>query len=269
MYQLESLLISGSNVESRNANGDSPKSIAKRIGNEEIQSLIENGVGLVNTEDRRIIAKRIGYEDIQFLIENTDNRGIITKRMGYEGIQSLIEDSVNTENSEGETPLFTASRNRYGGEEQVKWLISKGAYVNTKNKSHEVDLCLGVKRNVLVAKPKLYTALMVAQDIETIKALIRAGADLNVQASDGNTALMLYTKYDWFSGVKELIYAGADANLTNKWFETALIIAKRSYKINRVGSTELIALLQENTTRKFVPFILSPLFFIFKSEYDY
>jgi ankyrin repeat protein len=270
-YQIESLLIAGSNVEIRNADGDSPKIIAKRIGIKDIQFLIENGVDLNNSEDRKIIAKKITYEDMVFLCEHTSNRRIISKRISYEEIQSLIKNSINKEIREekiplslslmGETPLFTASRR--GSTKKVKWLIKKGAYVNTKCKSYENDLSLAIggKRG---AKPRLHTALMVANDIDTVKALIRAGADINVQASDGNTALMLYTKYNWLEGVEELFAAGADANLTNKWFETAYIIAKK-----KRNSTKFINLLQKNTARKVVPSILSPLFFLFKSEYDY
>lgn len=286
-YQIESLLIAGSNVECRNADGDSPKIIAKRIGNEEIQSLIENGVDLVNTEDRKVIAKRISYEDMEFLCSHSYTWGFLTKRISYEEIQSLIENSINTENKcgpyKGEMPLFTASKQ--GQTKKVKWLIKKGAYVNTK-KSHilldrygnektvnpKLKTALMVAWNVEIARELIRagadinvqdsdgnTALMVLQDIETAKELIRAGADMNVQNSDGNTALMLYAKDGWLEGVEELISAGADANLTNKWFETALTIAKR------VGVYDaIITLLQKNTVKKVVPSILSTLFSSFR-----
>jgi len=285
-YQIESLLIAGSNVEVRNADGDSPKIIAKRIGNDEIQSLIENRVDLDNSEDRKIIANRISYEDMDFLCGYSGiNSGIICKRISYEGIQSIIENRVNTENRDGEMPLFTASW--YGQAKKVKWLIEKGAYINTK-KSHKftnrgyektanpkLKTALIVARNVKTVRELIRagadidvqdsdgnTALMVAECIEIAKELIRAGANMNVQNLDGNTALMLYTKANWFEGVEGLISAGADPDLTNKWFETALTIAKR----NSHG-IKLENYLYENTAWKFIPFILSTLFWPFKSEH--
>lgn len=165
-YKIESLLIAESNIEIRNADGDSPKTIAKRIGNEDIQSLIENGADLINTENRM-----------------------------------------------GNTPLFIASLQ--GHTEKIKWLIKKGAYVNTKNKCHKIYRGVEAYGTVVplyeeTIKPKLYTALMAAQNIETVKALILAGADINEQSSDGNTALMLYTKDKWLEGVEELISSGVN-----------------------------------------------------------
>jgi ankyrin repeat protein len=154
-----------------------------------------------------------------------------------------------------------------GHTEKVKWLIKKGAYINTKNKCHKIPRGMELYGTVVpmyeeTIKPKLYTALMVAKNIDTIKALIQAGADINVQASDGNTALMLYTKDNWFEGVEELISAGADANLTNKWFETALTIAKRNNLIIKLKNY-----LYKNTAWKLIPSILSTLFWPFKSEH--
>ena len=224
--KIESFLIAGSNVEIRNADGDSPKIMAKRIGNEDIQSLIENG-----------------------------------------------DDLINTENRMGKTPLFIASLQ--GHTEKVKWLIKKGAYVNTKNKCHKIPRRMEMYGTVVpmyeeTIKPKFYTALMAAQNIKTAKALILAGSDINEQASDGNTALMLYTKDNWLEGVEELISAGADANLTNKWFETALTIAKKNSKSKTMHYKQpekLINFLQKYTARKFIPSILSTLFCTFKSGY--
>ena len=118
-------------------------------------------------------------------------------------------------------------------------------------------------------KPRFYTVLMASQNIETVKALIKAGAHINEKGSDGNTALMLYAKDNWFEGVEELITAGADTNLVNKWYETALIIAKKNSKSKTMHykkPEKLIYILQENTNRNFVPSVLSPLFSLFKDR---
>lgn len=221
--KIETFLIAGSNVEIENDYGDSSKIIAKRIGNKDIQSLIEKSGELINTENRM-----------------------------------------------GQTPLFIASLQ--GHTEKVKWLIKKGSYINAKNKCHKISRGMEVygtvfERSEETIKPRFYTSLMAAQNIEIVKVLIKAGADINEQNSDGNAALMLYTKDNWLEGVEELISAGADANLVNKWYETALTIAKKNSKskTKHYKQTEkLINLLQGNTTKKFIPFILSSLFCMFK-----
>ena len=213
-YKIESLLIIGCNVEYKNADGDTPEIIAKRINSEEILSLLKNADKLINAEDRM-----------------------------------------------GTTPLMVAALQ--GHTEKARWLIKKGAYINTKNKCHQIFRGMELYGTVVpmseeTTKPKLLTALMVARNIDTVKALILAGADINVQAADGKTALMLYTKDNWLEGVEWLIYAGADANITNKRFETALIIAKRVGVYDRI-----ITLLEQNTVKKVVPSILSTLFRFF------
>ena len=50
-YKIESLLIAGSDIDIRNKEGESPKIIARRINNETIQSLLEDGGKLSNTEN--------------------------------------------------------------------------------------------------------------------------------------------------------------------------------------------------------------------------
>ena len=224
-YKIESLLIAGSDIEIRNNDGDSPKIIAKRIDNKEIQDLLENHKNLINTENRM-----------------------------------------------GKTPLFIACLQ--GQTEKAKWLISKGSYVNAKNKCNKIQRGMDLYGTFVqtyeeTIKPKFYTALMAAQNIEIVKALIKAGADINEKNSDGNTILMLYAKDNWLEGVEGLITAGADTNLVNKWYETALIIAKKNSKSKTLHYKEpekLIRLLQERTTRKFIPSVLSSLFCIFKNE---
>jgi len=224
-YKIESLLIAGSDIEIRNDNGDSPKIIAERISNKELQSLLENHKAFINTENRM-----------------------------------------------GQTPLFIACLQSQT--EKVMWLIDKGAYVNAKNKCNRIPRGMDLYGTFVqtyeeAIKPKFYTALMAAQNIETVRALIKAGADMNEQNSDGNTALMLYTKDNWLEGVEELITAGADTNITNKWYETALIIAKKNSKSKAMHYKEpekLTHLLKEHTTRNFAPSVLSPMFCIFRSE---
>ena len=171
-YKIESLLIAGSDTEIKNREGETPKIIAKRIGNEEIQSLLENPDGLINTE-----------------------------------------------NYLGRTPLFVACLQ--GHIEKIKWLINKGADVNAKNKCHKIPRGLDVHGTFVqtydeTVKPKLYTALMASQNLETIRMLIKAGADINQKDSDGNTALMLYEKDNWEEGAESKTSKKSGNSKSNK-----------------------------------------------------
>ena len=57
------------------------------------------------------------------------------------------------------------------------------------------------------------------------KALIKAGAELNVQDSDGNTPLLLACKNSNEKVVRYLLRSGADAAIQNNKGETAMDLA--------------------------------------------
>jgi len=60
---------------------------------------------------------------------------------------------------------------------------------------------------------------------DIVKALIEAGADINVRNNYGNTALMLSSWYGSIDIVKTLIEAGADINEHDNDGDTALILS--------------------------------------------
>ena len=69
------------------------------------------------------------------------------------------------------------------------------------------------------------TPLMVAAvfgHTEAAEALIKGGANLNLQDNNGSTALIDAAFFCHADIVKALVKAGADKNLTNKWGATAL-----------------------------------------------
>ena len=170
-YKIESLLISGANIDILNHKEESPMIVSNRIGNKKIIDLLENRDGLINVE-----------------------------------------------NHMGRTPLFVACLQ--GHIEKVNWLINKGAYLNAKNTCSKIPRGIDLHGTFIqthdgTVKQKLFTALMASQNLETIRALILAGADINQKDSDGNTALMLFAKDDWQEGVSELLKAGADTSSGN------------------------------------------------------
>jgi len=62
-------------------------------------------------------------------------------------------------------------------------------------------------------------------DLETVRRLLRAGAEVNARDRYGQTALMLAAHRGHREIVEELLRAGADLNLTAKYNLTALMLA--------------------------------------------
>ena len=69
------------------------------------------------------------------------------------------------------------------------------------------------------------------------RALIDAGADVNIKDKDGSTALMWASDNGHTETVKLLIDAGADVNIKNKYGRTALMWASRC---NRKETVKLL-----------------------------
>jgi len=204
----------------------------------------------------------IAGSDININNLGGDSPFSFAKIIGNAEILKLFNNAnklINTEDNNGCTPLLIASAQSY--EEHVNWLINNGANVNTKNNCQTINHREKLDNNYINSwKEKLklsYTALMVAKNIETIRALVKAGANINEKNNDGNTSLMLYAKRNWFDGVKELIAAGADTSLVNKRYETALGIAKKNKTQRKAYHPDMLSLLEQETKEGLVTSILS------------
>ncbi len=89
------------------------------------------------------------------------------------------------------------------------------------------------------ATPKMLNKTVRSVDVDEVKRLIEAGADVNAQGKNEFTALMDASFVGHPEIVQLLIEGGADVNAQNKDGETALMVA--SYN----GHTELEQLLRE------------------------
>ena len=115
-------------------------------------------------------------------------------------------------------------------------LLKHGALVNavkTDNKYSTLLLCVH-----LVATNPFHKTL-VPFPCEKIKLLLDAGAEINAQSTDGDSALILASQSEQcFQIVKMLLSRGANKNLVNNAGDTALSIARKK------GHHEIASLLE-------------------------
>jgi hypothetical protein len=106
--------------------------------------------------------------------------------------------SVNSRNSTGIPLLNIAARTRTGNPDVIRFLIASGADVN------------------LLAEDRGTTALIdsvMAQNLDIMDDLIKAGTDLNVKDKNGQTALIVAAGASREKMVEVLLKAGSDADI--------------------------------------------------------
>ena len=116
-----------------------------------------------------------------------------------------------------------------GDEELVALLIAKGANVN----HHLGEKSQTVLMRAAASAPYMQCgndSLLVSYPghSKVVKRLLDAGARINDQDADGNTALMLAAGFGRIDSVKRLLEAGANVRLSNQYGWTALIYAANS-----------------------------------------
>jgi ankyrin repeat protein len=132
---------------------------------------------------------------------------------------------VNATDANGNTPLMNAAS--MGNLTAAKWLIAKGANVNAVTG----DKASGEVKNGPIALGD-FTPLILASTFgpaEVAKALLDAGAKVNVRDVRGMTPLMLSVSTDHQDPalIKLLLERGADVNVKSKAGETAADWARK------------------------------------------
>jgi ankyrin repeat protein len=173
-------------------------------------------------------------------VETVDSNGwtplMIASRHGQIGaIECLLAAGANVEASCGpvRTALVFACESNQDG--AVERLLAAGADANAKGGL--VRACAHGSLNIV---KRLFAAGAVVTgqsgnsaiafaiwggSVDTLKCLVRAGADVNSVVNNGLTALMLSIKCNNVEAVKYLLHAGADSNATTEGGKTALMYA--------------------------------------------
>lgn len=119
--------------------------------------------------------------------------------------------------------LFTAVQNGYT--DLAQFLIDSGAPINQRPlsegfSSKAIDFLFNDNSTLLMRATKKGSE-------ELVKMLIKAGASINAQNKNGNTALIYATTHNFINIASLLIKSGADVHIKNKRGESALSLAKQ------------------------------------------
>lgn len=192
--------------------GLTPLALAVRCGNTEIvKLLIDAGADTSVCDDDGCPAVfSLVYYPFRFLEERRFNSPIFDNKRD---IVPLLRESLEVPDKRGYTVLMEAmctvqfNHNRtdaYSNIPIAAALIENGANVNAVSNDGTTALHLAV------SGPE-----------DSLKALIKAKADLNVQDNKGNTPLILACKWEGEKKVRLLLRAGADFNIKNNAGESA------------------------------------------------
>jgi ankyrin repeat protein len=230
---VKTLLESGANVNDKDLNGKTALIVSAKNGHTyTVETLLEKNAD-TNVQDKNgktalMLSAIYGYIPIvQVLI----NKGVDVNardmlfnttalmeaaRKGHIAIVKLLLDSgadVNAKDSHGQTALIRAAKHGFSGTSSSAGFFGHGGFSNRANSTNHID---------------------------TIRALLDRGADLNAKDREGWTALMRAAEKGYVITVKILLSKGADVNVQNKFGKTALMYAKQK------GYNEIVKLIQED-----------------------
>ena len=219
---VDALLREGANVTALNRYGATPLSEAVRIGGAPlIEKLLKAGADantLVTSQAETVLMKA-----------SRDGNADAVKVLLDHGAE------VNAkENFRGQTAVMWAAAE--GHVDIVNLLAAHGADLNLR--SYDRDTTLPKMAAGTPAAPIArggLTALLFAArqgEIETVKALLDAKADINAVDSDGNNALILAILNTHYDMTQLLIDRGADVNVAAKNGRTALYSAVEMHDVD-------------------------------------
>jgi ankyrin repeat protein len=231
------LIAAGADVKTANREGATPLFVACESGNTAmIEKLLKagedaNAVVLMHGETALMMAARSG---------NTD------------AVRVLLDHGANPNTKEtlgGTTALMWAAEENHA--EVIRLLASRGAEVNAQalittpggarrggngipSATEAALAAAAAAAEDYVPPPKVkggMTALVIAarsDNLESVKALLSAGAKVNQTSADGTSPLLAATQNGFYGVGRYLLDNGADANVANSKGWTPLYIAVKN-----------------------------------------
>lgn len=221
------LIEAGADVLARNRRGITPIYLAARTGDAEvIRALLSRGAdantALPEGETVLMTASKAGNPDaVQALLEGSGEELL--------GLENKADPNT-VEGWHGQSALMWAAAMGYV--EVMKLLIEAGADLNLHSQLIDAPQPNPDRRQggfVYANIPKgRFTALHFAAregQLEAVRALIEAGADLDVVDEEGTNALVLATLNGHLDVTGLLLDAGADPNVADNFGRTVLFVA--------------------------------------------
>jgi len=185
-----------------------------------VQALIAAGADVNKQDNNGFTALIYTSANNQYLIVNEN----ITEQLGI--VQTLIAAGadVNKQTEHGDTALLAATNINI-----VEALIAAGADVNKQDNRFKSTALIGIitsTNSYVVANENdagTVSAIRLIQ-LAMVKALLAAGADVNIRNNQGKTALMFAVDIIYVPIVEALIAAGADVHIKDKFGNTALML---------------------------------------------
>ncbi|MFC1744435.1 ankyrin repeat domain-containing protein [Candidatus Riflebacteria bacterium] len=241
--------------EIQELHSNTPLMVASKLKDyPEMIRLIEAGCDLEeknmdgNTALLNFFAHECFEEDYTLALDILINAGANVNVQYYDGITHLhqadnienIKVLINAgayidarESYYGYTPLMYTLHNLLGWPlwdytctqiatitEKIRFLISAGADVNLNGKRGNAPIHFAAQINF--SDKRGNTPLPLALELDILKALIVAGAKVNVKNEYGHTPFLLSSAWRALECLEILQHAGADINARDKWGNTAL-----------------------------------------------
>lgn len=217
------LITAGADVNlPENKSGKTPLMLASLVGYDEIVDLLIKAGADVNAK-QFIYNQDTGYNALKYARENNNQK--IVDMLIQAGAKEPEAEITETQETEPEIPTTINDAVMLGNISQVEKLLADGANPNEQ----------------IPGLGSLLYYSIATGNVEIVKILVNAKADINAVGANGYTPLMMAVVTGHIEIVKILLDAGADISIKNKSVDQdALTIAKN------LGNAEIIDLLKSS-----------------------
>ena len=243
LKSIEKLIEAGANVNLRDEKGCTALISAAQNGVEDcLEQLIDSGADVNSSDDNGntalIAAARNNYEacmksliDAGADVNKMEMYGssalrYSVKNLSMNCIDLLLKSGadVNYSSDENEPLLISLAKSSNPKDlEVISKLTKAGADVNITNMCGNTPLMEAIRAGTYLNRSITPSSVAICKQVDTVKLLLREGADVNLRNHRRTSALLLAANHNDIAILKMLIEAGADVNVTDFKNRSALI----------------------------------------------